>query len=82
MFCIHTAGGAATQRAVGGAVQGGTRGRGGEGGSSTPGGGAEAGDAEDGKERVPGKGTGSNINLLYQKRLNIYIPKSMMRVNI
>lgn len=54
--CVCAAGGAEAQGAVGGAVQDRAGGGGGQGGSSNPGGGAEAGEAEDGQERISGEG--------------------------
>ena len=68
-----TAGGAAAPRAVGGAVQDRAGRGGGQGGSSDPGGGAEAGDAEDGQERVPGEGKRWESSVL-----NVYILNSQM----
>lgn len=56
MLHMSTVGGAAAPRAVWRAAQDTTGGGGAEGGLSNPRGGVEAGDAEDGTERVPGEG--------------------------
>lgn len=53
---VNATGGGAAPKTVGGAVQAGAGAGGGPAGWYSPGGGAEAGDADDGQERLPGQG--------------------------